>query len=106
MNEEDVDLQDFIKKTLEKIDSATPEKFTIQGPIEFELSVLTAKDKTGNVSVRIPGLEKLADLNSSKKVESTQKLKFTIYNKKDVNLQRILSEKHLNDNKALRELSV
>ena len=42
----EIDLSAFIGSVLENIKKGSSENFTIQGPIDFELSTITTKNKS------------------------------------------------------------
>jgi len=96
----DIDLKSYIESALKDIREGSSKEFTIQGPIEFELSTITSKNKEGKIDIKV--LELGSDVN----VQNIQKLKFQVYNKEDLNLRKTLAETQLIRDENSRRCSV
>lgn len=70
--EENVELEKFVRSTIESIKKGTPDGFKLDGAIEFEIAVVTVKEAKGGF--------KLFVVNASGKYdkEAISKIKFKI----------------------------
>ena len=96
----DIDLSSFIGSVLEGIKDGASEEFTIQGPIEFELSTITTKSKDGKVDVKV--LELGAEVN----IQDIQKIKFQVFSKSDLGLKKTAADIRFTTEENSRRWSV
>jgi hypothetical protein len=73
----EIRLQEFIRKTIEEINSGLPGDYVVDDTIDFEVSVTTSTNKSGGLEIKILSGE------ISKNNELVQKVFFSIINHKD-----------------------
>lgn len=71
LSEEPTELTTYIKNVLDSIEKAQTETFVARPPIEFELSIVNTKDKSGRFNIMI------ADVGAKYEKEYISKIKFT-----------------------------
>ncbi len=73
----EINLQEFIRKTLEEINASLPEHYVVDDTIDFEVSVTTSNSKSGGLEIKVVSGQ-LAKGN-----ELVQKVYFSVINQKD-----------------------
>lgn len=72
MSDSDILIEDFIKKTMEKIESGLGSKYAIDGAVNFELSLGISKETQGGFKINVLGIgRKVSD-------EATQIVDFSV----------------------------
>lgn len=69
-------LKEFIRQTIEEINSGLPENYVVDDAIEFEVSVSTTKTKSGGLEIKIL----TGEISNSN--EFVQKVSFAVINEK------------------------
>jgi hypothetical protein len=69
-------IKQFVHTTINQISNGLPEGFYIKDDIEFELSVVSVGDKQGGIDLKV------LNLGGGSKKEETQKIRFSVTNKK------------------------
>lgn len=102
-----MEIEEFIKKTLEQIDRAvtnnkgsdTTEYIVGDSGIEFDLAVVTAKLSKDNhnskamIGIRVVGLEGVSDLSEKNSVENSSRIKFKVHLQDKNRAGRVFSSK-------------
>lgn len=73
----EIRLQEFIRKTIEEINSGLPDDFVVDETIDFEVTVTTSTNKSGGLEIKV------LTGKISKENELVQKVFFSIINHKD-----------------------
>lgn len=72
----EINLQQFIRKTLEEINASLPENYVVDDTIDFEVSVATSNSKSGGLEIKVVSGQ------LSKGNELVQKVYFSVINQK------------------------
>lgn len=72
----EINLQLFIRKTLEEINAGLPENYVVDDTIDFEVSVTTSNNKSGGLEIKVVSGQ------LSKGNELVQKVYFSVINQK------------------------
>lgn len=73
----EINLQEFIRKTLEEINASLPANYIVDDTIDFEVSVTTSNTKSGGLEIKVVSGQ-IAKCN-----ELVQKVYFSVINQKD-----------------------
>lgn len=102
-----MEIEEFIKKTLEQIDSAvtnskgsdTTEYIVGDNGIEFDLAIVTAKlskdnhNSKGVIGIRVVGLEGASNLSEKNSIENSSRIKFKVYLRDKSRAGRVISSR-------------
>jgi len=77
MTKSTIEIEDFIKKSMSEIESGLGEKYAIEGPVNFELSVGVVNSTEGGVNLQVLGL------GSKRNDDVVQTVNFSIRSKED-----------------------
>lgn len=72
-----IEIEDFIKKSMSEIESGLGEKYAIEGPVNFELSVGVVNSTEGGVNLQVLGL------GTKRNDDVVQTVNFSIRSKED-----------------------
>ena len=74
-------IQDFVKKAIAEIETAIPEKYALDGSVDFELSLQITGSTAAGINIKV------VDFGKERSKETTQTVSFSIRPKGDIDYQ-------------------
>jgi hypothetical protein len=72
-----ISLQEFVRKTIDEVNSALPKGYVIEDAIDFELSVTTTNTRNGGIEIKV------LSGKVEKENQTVQSVYFSVINEKD-----------------------